>query len=657
MKAPSVTRGTSQWDDEHLRAAVQKAELPALLVTLAHITGDHVLIDDSLRPPPESSPGAAPQQGGMSVEQQAQARRLCFEALRSFRDSGFKAEVPDEQRLAELMSFFAKDVGDDYLAMLGHELNFPSDTGKPAWRLGELAPGRHFRVAIIGAGESGLAAAYRLGQAGVPFTVFERNPDVGGVWYENTYPGCRLDTPNFDYSFSFAQKADWQQHFSERDAIYDYFRRVSEDLKLGQYIRFSTRVLGAKFDDATLLWTVRYSEEDGAEYTEQFNALISAVGQLNEPSIPDIPGRDRFAGDTWHTARWRHDVELRHKRVAVVGSGATAFQVIPSIADEVDELIVFQRTPPWMYPTPGYHDDIDPELQWLFREVPFYARWFRFFQFWTTVEGRRAFMKVDPDWKRAGSVSELNERMRIALVQYIEEQFAGRPDLLEKVVPRYPPGAKRVLRDDGTWARTLKSDHVYLVSERIEEITERGIRTADGIEHMADVIIWGTGFRASDFLSSLRVEGSGGVDLHDYWNGDARAYLGVSIPGFPNLFCLYGPNTNLNVNGGIIHFSEWAVNYVLEAIRLLVEQGKGAMNLREVPFHVYNEEIDAGNRLMVWGASDVNSWYKNKLGRVSQNWPGTTIDYWLLTRNVDPSAYEFLKVGTPSYDHVVADAS
>ena len=264
------------------------------------------------------------------------------------------------------------------------------------------------------------------------------------------------------------------------------------------------------FDDETATWTVVVRAEDGREEVMRAQAVVSAVGQLNQPNFPDIPGRDRFRGLSWHTGRWRHDVELGGLRVAVIGTGASAYQVIPAIGRQVGELRVFQRSAPYMLPTPSYHAAISPRLHWLFEHVPDYHRWYRFYQFWTSVEGRRPFSEVDPEWHDGRSVSEVNETLRRSLVEHLQSQYATRPDLREKVVPDYPPYAKRMLRDNGVWASTLKMEHVHLVTEPIEEITERGIRTADGVEHEVDAIIYGTGFRARDFLAPMRVTGRSG---------------------------------------------------------------------------------------------------------------------------------------------------
>lgn len=623
-------------DDQTLRAVLLEAELPPLLTTLAHITGDMSLLEPELRPPLRPVASGVEPQGGMSPERQERARELAFQALKRFRDGGCQVMGdPGTEDLHQLMRFITGEATDEYVPLMMQELGLPNDHDVPEWTKQQLAPDRHFSVVVIGAGMSGLAAAYRLKQAGVPFVVLEKNPDVGGTWFENSYPGCRLDTNNFAYSFSFAQKADWPQQFSPRDAIHGYFRDVAQELGLREHIRFSTEVVSAMYEDDSASWTVRARGADGVEQELEVSAVVTAVGQLNRPNIPDIPGRDSFAGPAWHSAQWVHDVDLSGKRVAVIGTGASAYQVVPSIAGEVSHLSVFQRTPPWMLPTPAYHEDVTPGLSWLFHHVPYYHRWFRFYQFWISVEGRRPFVQVDPEWEHEISVSAANEALRSALVEHLTAQFSDRPDLLEQVMPTYPPGAKRMMRDNGVWPAALKQDNVSLVTEGIDQITPTGIRTRDGVLHEVDVIIYATGFRAADFLSPMRIRGRGGVDLHERWKGDARAYLGIAIPDFPNLFCIYGPNTNLVINGSILLFSECAVHYVLECIRAILSSGCRAIDVRQQSFDAYNERIDEGNLKMAWGASTVNSWYKNAFGRSAQNWPFPILEYYELTRRPD----------------------
>jgi 4-hydroxyacetophenone monooxygenase len=630
--------------DEEIRAALADAEVPPLLPALAYLTGDRSILRPHLRP--DALLLGMPQ-SGLTEAQLTEARALALETLVRFRDGGCRpAPPPSDAELLEIMEFAVGGGADmaPYLPLLEEELAVRGeDRRAPAWRKDDLAPEVDFEVAIIGAGMSGLLAAHRLAQAGVPYAIFEKNPDVGGTWLENSYPGCRVDNPNHNYSYSFAQRHDWPLHFSTQDVLLAYFRRCADAFGVRDRVRFGTAVREANWSDADRRWTLQVQRDDGRAETVTANAVISAVGQLNRPLFPEIVGRESFAGPTFHSARWNHDLDLTGRRVAVIGTGASAVQFIPEIASRVAELRVFQRTPPWLGPTEDYHAAVEPGLRWLYAHVPSYSEWNRFHIFWKMGDGVLAGVRVDPDWEpKEHAVGLFNDILRQLLTGYLDEQFADRPDLLDKVVPSYPPGAKRLLRDNGVWAGALKRENVQLITDAIREITPTGIVTADGVAHDVDVIIYGTGFQASKFLTPMKVTGRGGMDLHEQWNGDARAYLGVTVPGFPNLFCLYGPNTNIVINGSIIYFSECGVRYILGCLGLLLDGGHRALDVRRDVHDEFNERVDAENALMAWGWSDVNSWYKNEHGHVAQNWPFTLLEYWQRTLAPDPGDYELI---------------
>jgi 4-hydroxyacetophenone monooxygenase len=624
--------------DDEIRQAVAEAEVPPLLPALAYLTGDLSLLRDDLRPDPLL---IGMEQGGLTEDQLATARALAVETLITYRDAGSKpAPVPADDVLLRIMEY-AVGGGDmaAYLPLLEEELAYRGeDRRAPAWRLPETRS--DFTVVIIGAGMSGLLTAHRLQQAGVSFVVLEKDRDVGGTWWENKYPGCRVDNPNHNYSYSFAQRHDWPLHFSTQDVLHGYFRTCADAFGLREHIRCETEVLSATWDDDNDRWLVRVRTSGGTAETLEANAVVSAVGQLNRPKLPDIRGRDRFEGSSFHSARWDPSVDLAGKRVAVIGTGASATQFIPEIAPEVGELLVFQRTPAWLGPTPDYHDEVSDGLKWLYAHVPSYSEWNRFWIFWRMGDGGLPNFRVDPDWQSGGeSVSAVNDFVRLVLIEYLKAEFGDRPDLLEQVIPDYPPGAKRMLRDNGIWARTLKRDNVRLITDDVREITSKGIVTADGEEHQVDVLIYGTGFHASKFLTPMKVTGRNGIDLHEQWGGDARAYLGVAIPHFPNFFCLYGPNTNIVVNGSIIYFSECGVRYILGLLELLFQSEQRTIEVRKDVHDTFNEAVDAENKVMAWGWSDVNSWYKNEHGHVAQNWPFTLLEYWQRTLRPNPDDY------------------
>ncbi|HZU74451.1 MAG TPA: NAD(P)/FAD-dependent oxidoreductase [Acidimicrobiales bacterium] len=627
-------------DDEAIRAAVEFTDVP-LLAALAQATGDRSVLRDDLRP--DLSNPLDPMMG-WTVDQLEAAKALAFETLSRWRDAGCpEAPHPSPEDLRAIMSFaVGGSVGDDYVPLLREELSAEGeDLRAPRWRRQDIDPERPFTVAIVGAGMSGLIAAHRLAQAGVPYVVLEKNHDVGGTWLENTYPGCRVDVANHLYSYSFAQKEDWPQHYSPQSELLSYFRTCAEDFDIRPNVRFRTEVTSAAFDDERCSWTLELATPDGPDRLEA-QALIVAVGQLNRPKMPDIDGMSSFAGPSFHSARWDHDVDLRGKRVAVIGTGASAAQFVPIIAEQVSELLIFQRTPNWLVPIPHYHEEVPAGKRWLFRHVPSYNQWYRFWLFYRSADGLLPATEVDPDWTMEGSVGPMNALVRAFLASYLEGEFADDPAMLEKVLPKYPPASKRIILDNGAWPNALKRDNVSLITDRIDKITPTGVVTGQG-EHEVDVIIYATGFLASHFLTPMAIKGRGGIDLHETWAGEARAYLGILFPGFPNLFCMYGPNTNIVVNGSIVYFSECEAHYILDCLRLLLEGHHGAIDVRRDVHDEFNVAIDEANRRRVWGVSNVNSWYKNASGRVTQNWPFTLQEYWRRTRRADPAELELLE--------------
>jgi 4-hydroxyacetophenone monooxygenase len=631
-------------DTETIRRYLDDADIPALLPSLAYATGDVTLLREELRPDPLLF--GLPQ-GGLSDDQQLAARALALDALVRFRDAGSRPIPPPAG--SDLLRILQHTVGggdmSPYLPLLMEELaTHETDPRAPTWQAAELAPGRTLRAAVIGAGMSGLLAAHRLAQAGLEVTVFEKSTEVGGTWYDNHYPGCRVDNPNHAYSYSFAQRHDWPNHYSTQPTLLEYFNQFADHFDLRRHISFGTEVVEATWSDDANRWTLTLRQGEGTDEQTECDIVISAVGQLNRPRYPEIEGLDSFRGDGFHSARWEHGASLAGRRVAVIGTGASAIQFIPEVAEQAGELLVFQRTPPWLGPTPDYHEPVATGLQWLYRHIPGYSPLSRFAMFWRLGDQALEAVRVDASWDGGPtSVSPLNEFAREMLTAYLQSEFADRPDLLSQVIPSYPVGAKRILRDNGIWARTLKRPNVRLISDPIGSITATSVLTSDGDEYPVDAIVFGTGFRASEFLAPMRVTGRGGVDLQEQWGDDARAYLGITVPHFPNFFCLYGPNTNIVINGSIIYFSECGVRYILGCIRTLLENQAQSIEVRADVHDEFNRRVDEQNAVMAWGASDVNSWYKNNTGRVTQNWPFTLLEYW--ERTLEPDAGEYILSG------------
>ncbi len=636
-------------DDATIARALEEANIPALMAALVHVTGDTSLIHGDIRP---GSEFFGDPQGGISEADQAKIRAIALDALKAYRDRGCTLPAdPENAVIREIMDFLAgQDLPADYEAFLMSELGMSGED--PYWppevdRIPDERK-RDFRVLVIGAGMSGLLAGYRLKQAGIPFTILEKNADVGGTWLENTYPGCRVDSPNHTYSYSFAPQ-DWPQHYSQQPVLLDYFQRCAEEMDVRDAIRFEVEAERADYDEASATWTVTVRTKAGGTETFTGNAIICAVGQLNRPRLPDIPGRDRFKGPSWHSARWEHEHDLTGKRVAVVGTGASAFQFVPRIAPDAGEVVIFQKSPPWVAPREEYYQDIPEGKHWLLNHVPYYAKWYRFLMFWRTAEGLLDHARKDPDWNDTDlAVGRSNAELRAMLEEFLKGVLADRPDLIESQTPQYPPAGKRMLVDDGTWLQTLKRDNVQVIQNPITEITEQGLVTADGVLHEVDVIVYGTGFYANRIAWPIEFHGVGGLELQQHWSGDPKAYLGVSVPAFPNLFLMYGPNTNIVVNGSIIFFSECEMRYILGCLALLLEQGHAAMDCRQEVHDAYIERIDEGNANMAWGAPNVSSWYKNAAGRVTQNWPFTLKEFWERTRRPDPADYHLIPPPEPA---------
>ncbi|MEX1006607.1 MAG: NAD(P)/FAD-dependent oxidoreductase [Acidimicrobiia bacterium] len=626
-------------DPSVLSRALADANLAVLVSAVAHLTGDLTLVD-RYRDPRLFDHGRGP--GTLPPEEAEAIRAEAFAVLADL-DHPVQPATPtiDDASLHRIMEFCAgEEIAPDYVRLVEEEANFDGlDRRRFVWtRRPTEAVLARFHVGIIGAGLGGLCAAIRLEQAGIPYTVFEKDAEAGGTWFENTYPDLRVDVPNHFYSYSFFPNPDWSHYYARQDELLDYIARCAKEYAVLPNVRFETEVQDATFDDARGTWSLRLRGPGDTEDHVEVNALISAVGMLNRPSIPDIDGLDSFDGPCFHSARWNHDVELRGQRVAVIGTGASAMHVVPAIAPEVERLAIFQRSRHWVMPNPNYHRAVTDGEKWLFHNVPHYAGWYRFLMFWNSSDRMYPAFRVDPTWPdRDRSISKPNDKLRRIMTAHLEQELAASPDLVAKVLPDYPALGKRILQDNG-WFRALLRSNVELVTDRIARVEPHSVVTASGDSYDADAVILATGFHPNKYLWPMKIIGREAA-LHDEWGEDPRAYLGITMPGFPNLFCLYGPNTN-PVVGSVIFVLECQVDYIVRAIGAMVERGYATMECRRDVHDAYNERVDAEHEQLVWRHPRVHSYYNNSTGRVTTNAPWKLIDYWQMTK--EPALDDFV---------------
>jgi cation diffusion facilitator CzcD-associated flavoprotein CzcO len=474
---------------------------------------------------------------------------------------------------------------------------------------------------IIGSGFAGIGMAIKLRESGRhDFVILEKDDDLGGTWRDNTYPGCACDVPSPLYSFSFAPNPHWSRFFSPQEEIWEYLRRLARDHDLDRQIRFGAEVTSASFDETDGVWDVVVN---GGE-TLRGKALVAGVGALHVPHIPEIPGLDTFEGTTFHSAQWRHDHDLTGRRVAVVGTGASAIQFVPQIQPQVEHLELFQRTPAWVVPKPDRA--IDSKERHFYARHPFAQRVVRSLVYWL-LEARGVGFALTPK-----AMTFLERSARKHLARQVTD-----PDLRAKLTPDYQIGCKRILLSNDFYP-ALAKDNVDVVTEGIAEVRPRSIISTDGREHEADTIVFGTGFRVSGNLTQMKVVGRGGVLLNDVWNGRGiGAHLGITMAGFPNLFLLLGPNTGLG-HSSVVFMIESQIRYVVQALDLLERRGATRLDVRPDTEQDFLERVQTRLSDTVW-ESGCRSWYMDENGRNFTIWPHFTWKYWLETRRLDPDDF------------------
>ncbi len=620
----------------NLAEAVAIANVPTLLMVLVQLTGELHWLEAPFLPTRARGMNDN-DSGGFSDALQETVRSAALAAILDWRGGRPPAiaEPGPELRQRMLSVAVGEKIPADYDGIIAAELPLASNE-----QFERLPVPDGFEVLIIGAGVSGLCAAIHCQRAGIPYTILEKSSELGGIWRDNRYPGAGVDTPNHLYSYSFAPY-DWSMFFALRDELKTYLEHVATHYDLHQQISFGTTVETADYDNQAQCWVVTMTNPDGTRTTKRANVLISAVGIFNPIKFPTIEGLETFAGPCFHTAEWPQDIDLTGKRVAIIGNGASAMQIGPEIQHQVASLTIFQRSPHWVAPNPQFRKAIPAALRVLLTEVPLYRAWYRLRLGWTYGDQVFDALHKDPNWAHPErSLNKANDSHRGYFTHYITTELGDRSDLLDKVVPTYPPFGKRMLMDNG-WYRMLRNPRVELVSETITSIQPGSITTQDGHDHPADVLVIATGFDVLRFLTAFEARGRDGRSLREIWrDDDARAYLGLAIPGFPNFFCLYGPNLQAGHGGSLMFMIEMQMRYIMDVMKQMLTTDLGAVAIREDVHDAYNEAVDRAHADMVWTHPGMETYYRNSRGRIVVNSPYRNATFFEMSRAADLAEFE-----------------
>jgi 4-hydroxyacetophenone monooxygenase len=620
-----------------LSSAIAEGDIRVLLMVLVHMTGELRWLEPPYTPKRDVRLIPDPE-AGVPKEIQDEIRAA---VLKLFADGEPEPVITDpgnELMLRMMRVCLGENVAPEYAPLMREEMGFvPRDarwTGPPA---DEKVQQHH--VLIVGAGVCAIALGVGLGRLGIPYTIVEKNAELGGTWYVNRYPGCGVDTPNHSYSFSFGARNNWTRYFAQRQELLDYLRKVALEHDVRSHIRFNTQLTASHWDDRRRCWISTLRTASGEQVFESAT-LVSAIGQLNDPSPAHFRGEQDFAGLKLHSAMWSDDIQLDGKHVAVIGTGATAMQLVPSIAGRVASVTIYQRTAQWSRPVAGYSDPITDGARWLLAHLPFYVQWYRFNMFWRYGDGLLPFLRKDPAWPYPDrAVNKGNDRHRQELTDFILSELKDRPDLIKKCLPTYPPYGKRILLDNG-WFRTLARPNVELVTDGIDHFTREGIVTSDGKLRPADVIVISTGFKVTEMAARLDITGRGGKNLREVWADDnPTAYLGLTVPDFPNFFCMLGPNSGPAHGGSVIFQSECQSRYITGCLVEMIERGIAAIDVRPEVHDDYVRKVDAEHEQMIWTHPGMTTYYRNKQGRVFSAMPWRFVDYWAMTHDPDLSLY------------------
>lgn len=569
-----------------------------------------------------SRPGSPFMFGSIAREHAAVIERKALDYLTA-RGSEPMA-VPSREDAERMMHAFAGvELSQPYLDFGWEDLGFEDFTRAASWTAAPPASEIAKRVVtIVGSGFSGIVCAIQLKRLGIPFRILERHSGIGGTWHVNDYPEARVDITSFIYQFKFELDYPWKSHYATQADLVDYIDHVVDKYEIRPAIELGAAVTDAVWDETTARWRLSIDHADGRSEQFESDFVISAAGLFSTPKLPDIPGIEGFEGKIWHTTAWDHDYDYTGKRVAVIGTGSTGSQLVRGVAAKAQSLTVYQRTPNWVKPVPGYRDAVTPELRWLLDHMPAFRNWYTFSHMVTQME-MEGLPFIDAEWQaNGGRINRFNDALREELTQYIREKCGDDEDLFGKLVPDYAPLSRRLVVDND-WYDTLLRDNVSLNTEGIACFTETGIATQDGRVEDYDLVVLSAGFDVDRYLFPVDYTGRGGKTLSDLWSSDgARAHLTMYLPEYPNFAIMYGPNAG--TTGGSFHsWVEVLSRHIVTLIAETIERGATSFEVREEAYRTYNEELDRGlETTLLVPEKAGGGYYLNSHGRpgVSSPW-------------------------------------
>ena len=608
-------------DPEELRANLLQADPGVLVAVLAQLTGDPSVVDEY--GPRISHVPDPPERAGVTDDDTLAA---LVDAVASA--IGTTAPVPADPKLfARLLPVaLGSEVADEFIPLLLEQGGF--QLSQPILPRTVPIPAA-MNVAIIGAGLAGMITALAAADAGVAFTMYDRNDEVGGTWLTTTYPGIGVDTPSAYYSLSREVNPEWSSYYPQGAEYQAYLVALADKYGLREHTRFRTEVEALWWDEDRRQWQIHSVDADGVRDVAYAGVVVTAAGYLNRPRWPDVPGRDTFAGRSIHSAQWDPMLDLTGKRVAVIGAGCTAVQIVDACVDEVAHLTVFQRQPHWVAPRKRSTDEVPEFRRYLGRHVPYYAKWNRLKSYWGTSDNNHPVIVRDSDWAADHlSISPANDVLLQMCSDYIDRTFGAGSELARKVTPDFAPYGKRIIRDPGGYYAALTRDHVDVEASEPAAVNPEGIVTADGRQLDLDVIVYATGYHL-DFLSTIDIRGRDGVRLTDVWGDSPRAYRGGTVPGFPNLFINSAPNYSPGHGAGANFSMEVMAHYVVECLQLMALRGAATMEVTQQAHDDYVADIDQTMAGTVWcHTPTAHTYYRSGSGRVVVATPYRLVDVW-----------------------------